>query len=100
MKIKIIKNAPNNSNISDTSDISEYIGRIFNAKPLIGTSNVSIDFGFDRGTMTVYPNEYEFVDMTKELEDFINKYYSYDTDSQDIRDFILGNRTALVKILQ
>ena len=102
MKVKIIKNAPNNPmpSGSDIGDISKYIGKIFDAKPLIGTSNITVDFGFNHGMMTVYPSEYEFVDMTKELDDFINKYYSYDTDSQDIRDFILANRTALVKILQ
>jgi hypothetical protein len=94
MKVRIIKNAPE----QDAKSIEEFIGRTYNAQPMVGTNNVSVDFGI-KGTMTVYKNEYEVIDRAKEVEDFIAKYYPHGLCSEAIREFMLENRLALLKIL-
>lgn len=59
MKVKIIRNLPNDIG---AYDISRFIGRTFNAEPIKGeANNISVDFGW-LGTLTVYEEEYEIVD--------------------------------------
>ena len=65
MKIKIMKNKPT---IDGASDISKYIGRIFEAQPE-GDGDISIIDG-ELYALTIFKGEYEIV----EEEDIKNEH--------------------------
>ena len=98
MRIRIVKNIA----IDPAGDITEFIGRTFHAEPIAGTDKVNVDFGFRKGTMTIYPSEFEVVDVAEELDDFIKKYFDGDNpvDRFNVKEFILNYRVGLVKILR
>lgn len=96
MRVRIIKNAPQTS---DGLSIERYIGNIYPAVYMSDSKNISVDFG-SIGMMIVYEGEYEVIDITRDLNRFVDSCYPYTGDIQEIKDFILANREALVKILQ
>lgn len=96
MRVRIIANHPDDPK---GSSISEYIGKIFDAEQMHGTKNISVCFDIDVGTMTVYPDEYEVVDIVKDLDEFIKRNCEFSITSQEIKQFILANRVGLTKLL-
>ena len=98
MRVKIIKN---NSLICEgVGSISEFIGRTYDVKSQSTNGSVNVNFGLARGIMTVYKSEYEVMDKVQELDEFIRIHYPHSIYSQDLIQFILGNKVALMNILQ
>lgn len=101
MKIKIIRSYLNDAD--GAIDISEHIGKIFEVEDEEITFNngtIGINFGDEYGSIAVYKEEYELVDVQKEVRDFISKYYKWGEGAEETIAFILENRKALVKILE
>ena len=97
MRVKIIKNSsliPNGP-----GSIEEFIGGTYDVSSMGTNGSVNIFFE-GRGTMTIYPTEYEVVDIAKELSSFIKQQRPYGVFSEDIKDFILEHRTKLMSILK
>ena len=98
MRVKIIKNAPEDDK---AMSIEQFIGREFITEAERENGIVEVDFGYGYGTMTVYPEEYEVIDVTKELDNFLKSCHGLNgLDKDDLKDFILENRIALCKILR
>ena len=98
MRVRIIKN--NSLIFKGTGSISEFIGRTYDVESQGTNGSVNINFGSIRGIMTVYKSEYEIMDKVKELDEFIRIHYPHSIYSQDLIQFILGNKVALMNILQ
>lgn len=97
MRVRIIKNAP-----ADPmgASIAQFIGQVFTVEYEGVNGVIDVDFG-RIGTLAVCKEEYEIIDVVKELDKFIAEFYlTNSVFSQEIKDFILANRRALCKILR
>lgn len=99
MKVRIVKNDPT---YNGSASIEQFVGREFYGERQQGTENVIINFGFPRGTMTVYEGEYEVIDTNEELINMIRESNVdlYNVEIDEIVNFVLGNREELVGLLR
>jgi len=100
MKIKI---TANQSPVAGDGDISKFIGGIYEAVPhLSGNRCMTVNFGRTED-MKLYPNEYEIIDIQKEVKEFVYKYYECNRDAVEyanVSNFILKNRIRLLNLLK
>lgn len=99
MKVRIIRNNPE---YIETADISEFVGQEFYGKQEQGSNNAIVNFGFPRGTMTVYEGEYEIIDLKTELVDMIRQsnVNLFNVEIDEIINFVMGNREELIGLLK
>jgi len=97
MKIRI---TANQSPIAGDGNISSFIGGVYEATPhLSGNGYMVVNFG-RTGSMTIYPSEYEIIDIQQEVKEFVSKYYEYNASAEDVSNFILENRIGLLNLLK
>lgn len=100
MKVRIIKNNP--EFVGTEASIEQFVGREFYGGQQQGTKNVNIDFGYPRGTMTVYEGEYEVIDIVEELKYMIktSNVNIFNIEMEEIIKFVMDNREELVGLLR